>query len=71
MTSVTETDAKAAYLKAQKQRNLYIGLGLAAFVVLVFFISMARMSQGLHQDAKKRAEFKAAAAASAASSETR
>ncbi len=44
-------DGKKAYVKAQKQRNLYIGLGLGAFVILVFFVSMARMSQGLKHNA--------------------
>ena len=41
---------KAVYLKAQKQRNLVIGLALTLFVALVFAISMIRMSQGLHND---------------------
>lgn len=58
-------DAKAAYLKAQKQRNLFIALGLALFVVLVFFISMSRMSSGLKRDAHLRAVAAESAAASA------
>jgi hypothetical protein len=59
-------DDKAAYLKAQKQRNLYIALGLALFVVLVFFISMSRMSAGLKRDAHLRAVAAESAAASKA-----
>ena len=65
---------KAAYLKAQKQRNLFIALGLALFVVLIFFISMSRMATGLKRDAYLRsvaaesaAASKAATAATAAS----
>ena len=57
-------EGKAAYMKAQKMRNLFIGLGLAAFVVLVFFISMARMSQGIKSDAVKSAEARASVSAS-------
>ena len=56
-------EAKTAYLKAQKQRNLYIALGLALFVVLVFFISMSRMSDGLKRDAHLRAVAAESAAA--------
>ena len=56
-------EGKAAYVKAQKKRNLFIGLGLAAFVVLVFFISMARMSQGIKSDAVKSAEARASLSA--------
>ena len=55
----TLAEGKAAYVKAQKKRNLYIGLGLAAFVVLVFFIAMARMSQGIKADAVRAAEARA------------
>lgn len=52
MTELPDLDGKAAYLKAQKQRNMYIGLGLAAFVILVFFVSMTRMAQNTrHHDA--------------------
>jgi hypothetical protein len=54
-----------AYLKAQKQRNLYIGLGLVGFVILVFFISMTRMAAGLKHDAVLRQAAHASAAASA------
>lgn len=62
--SGSEISGKEAYVAAQKKRNLYIGLALAAFVVLVFFVSMARMSQGIHKDAVSRAETKAAMSAS-------
>ncbi|MCR6661200.1 MAG: hypothetical protein NVV72_18455 [Asticcacaulis sp.] len=57
-------EGKAAYVKAQKKRNLYIGLALAAFVVLVFFISMARMSQGIRHDAENAAEARASVSGS-------
>jgi len=57
---------KAAYLKAQKQRNLFIALGLVLFVVLIFFISMSRMATGLKRDAYLRS----VAAESAAASKT-
>ncbi len=57
------TEDKAAYLKAQKQRNMYIGLGLAAFVILVFFVSMSRMAENTRHEAQK-----AAAAVSASAS---
>ncbi len=60
---MTLEDDKQAYLKAQKQRNLFIGLGLAAFVVLVFFVSMARMAQGLHHDKVARQPVPASSAA--------
>lgn len=58
-------EGKAAYVKAQKKRNLYIGLALATFVVLVFFISMARMSQGIKSDAQRAAEARSSVSASA------
>ncbi len=64
---MSEDDGKAAYLKAQKQRNLAIGAGLLVFVVLVFFISMARMSQGVKHDREQRAAFASSEAASAIS----
>jgi len=52
---MTEIDTnKAAYVKAQKQRNLMIALALAAFVILVFFVSMARMAEGLRHDREAR-----------------
>lgn len=51
---MNELSDKDAYLKAQKQRNLFIGLGLAVFVILVFFISMSRMAQGLRKTAEAR-----------------
>ncbi len=60
---VTDRDA---YLKAQKQRNLYIALGLAAFVILVFFISMTRMATNLKHEALLRQAARASAAASSA-----
>ncbi|MBP2158952.1 MULTISPECIES: hypothetical protein [Asticcacaulis] len=60
-------DDKAAYLKAQKQRNLFIALGLVLFVVLVFFISMSRMASGLKRDAHLRAVAAESAAAADAS----
>jgi hypothetical protein len=65
---MNELSDKDAYLKAQKRRSLFIGLGLAIFVILVFFISMARMSQGLRRSAEMRAAGKAAIAASASAS---
>jgi len=55
---------REAYLKAQKQRNLYIGLGLVGFVILVFFISMTRMAAGLKHDAQVRQAYRASVAAS-------
>lgn len=57
---------KAAYLKAQKQRNLFIALGLGLFVVLVFFISMSRMASNL----KREAYLRTVAAESAAAAES-
>jgi hypothetical protein len=57
---------KAAYLKAQKQRNLYIALGLGLFVVLVFLISMSRMATNL----KREAYLRTVAAESAAAAES-
>ncbi|MFT3996208.1 MAG: hypothetical protein QM667_02285 [Asticcacaulis sp.] len=41
------TDDKKAYLAAQKRRNIAIGLGLFAFVVLVFLVSVVRMTEGM------------------------
>jgi hypothetical protein len=64
MTEPTLSEGKAAYIKAQKTRNLFIGLGLFSFVVLVFFISMARMSQGIKSDAMRAAEARASVSAS-------
>jgi hypothetical protein len=57
---------KAAYLRAQKQRNLYIALGLGLFVVLVFLISMSRMATNL----KREAYLRTVAAESAAAAES-
>ncbi len=51
---MTLEDDKQAYIGAQKKRNLYIGLALGGFVILVFFVSMARMSQGIHHDAQSK-----------------
>jgi hypothetical protein len=34
-------------LKARKRRNMWIGLAIFAFIVLVFFITMARVKAGL------------------------
>ncbi len=55
---------REAYLKAQRQRNLFIALGLLGFVVLVFFISMTRMAQGLRHDASVRQAYRSSVAAS-------
>ena len=55
MTEVPTSDTDmAAYKAAQKMRNLYIGGGLLIFVVLVFVISMVRMSEGLRHDRERR-----------------
>ena len=64
----TLAEGKAAYVKAQKKRNLFIGLALGAFVILVFFIAMARMSQGIKADAIRAAEARASQSASAGKS---
>lgn len=65
MTPPHEPEAgKAAYLKAQKQRNLAIGGALLVFVILVFFITMARISSNSKQEIERR---QAAASASLAS----
>lgn len=61
---MTETVSKDAYLKAQKQRNLMIGLALAAFVVLVYFVSQIRTEANLKAGAKARSEAAAASSAS-------
>jgi len=34
-------------LKARKRRNLWIALAIAAFVVLVFFITLAKLQAGV------------------------
>ncbi len=34
-------------LKARKRRNLWIALTITAFVVLVFFVSMAKVENGI------------------------
>jgi hypothetical protein len=43
MTQLTEEES-ARIAKIRKQRNLVVGGMLVAFVVLVFFISIAKMS---------------------------
>jgi hypothetical protein len=60
----TLADDKAAYVRAQKKRNLFIGLALGAFVILVFFIAMVRMSQGIKADAVRAAEARASLSSS-------
>jgi hypothetical protein len=45
---------KAAYLKAQKTRNLYIGAALFIFVGLVFTVSIVRMAEGVAHDKANR-----------------
>ncbi len=48
MTDVPTSEADLiAYKAAQKKRNLYIGGALFVFVVLVFVISIARLSEGM------------------------
>ncbi len=42
----TEADL-AAYKAAQRKRNLYIGGALLVFVILVFALSIARLSEGM------------------------
>ena len=42
MSNKTVTQPETEYQKAQKQRNLMIGLSLFAFVALVFFISLSK-----------------------------
>ncbi len=66
MTDLPQNDliaGKAAYDKAQRQRNLFIGLGLGVFVLLVFFVSMSRMAQGLKHDALRDQAARATAVA--------
>jgi len=65
MTEPTVDSGKDAYVQAQKKRNLFIGLALAGFVVLVFFVSMTRMAQGIRNDATKSAAMSASHAAAA------
>jgi hypothetical protein len=64
MTDVPTSEADmAAYKAAQKRRNLYIGGALFAFVVLVFIISMVRLSEGMkHYRANHPSNMPAAAA---------
>ena len=35
-------------VQARKRRNVVIALSIVAFVVLVFFVSMARMTANMH-----------------------
>jgi len=49
---ISEADLKAkedwaAYKAAQKKRNLYIGGALLLFVILVFALSIERLSEGM------------------------
>ena len=64
MTEVPTPEADMiAYKAAQKRRNLYIGGALFAFVVLVFVISMVRLSEGMkHYHASHPSNIPAAAA---------
>jgi hypothetical protein len=43
----TSQEDWAAYKAAQKKRNLYIGGALLVFVILVFALSIARLSEGM------------------------
>ena len=43
---ISEADM-AAYKAAQKKRNLYIGGALLVFVILVFALSIVRLSEGM------------------------
>jgi hypothetical protein len=55
MTENSMNVDKAEYLRAQKMRNLAIGGGLVVFVVLVFIVTMVRMSQNLKAEAPQPA----------------
>ncbi|WP_299010166.1 hypothetical protein [uncultured Caulobacter sp.] len=49
MNKSIDTDAeKLAAKKARDGRNIAIGLGLAAFVVLVFVVTLVRLSGNVH-----------------------
>ncbi|MGZ3298370.1 MAG: hypothetical protein ACXU8U_01880 [Asticcacaulis sp.] len=53
MTDLPDTNIateQAAYTSAQKMRNLYIGGALLLFVVLVFFVTMVRMSENMRNE---------------------
>ncbi len=65
MSDTGTVSGKDDYIKAQKQRNWAIGGGLLVFVVLVFFITMARISTNAKHAAEERA---ASATVSAAAS---
>ena len=60
---MTDDDGKAAYVKAQKQRNLAIGGALLVFVVLVFFITMARIATNAGHTVAQRAAIASSQAA--------
>jgi hypothetical protein len=62
---MTAEDDKKAYLAAQKTRNYFIAGGLLLFVVLVYFVTMARLSQNTQAEKLKAAQNQAEAAASA------
>ena len=54
MSDVPTSEADlVAYKAAQRKRNLYIGGALLIFVILVFALSIARLSEGMkHYKAK-------------------
>ena len=62
MTDPDTASGKDAYIKAQKQRNWAIGGGLLVFVILVFFITMARISTNAKHAAEERASSSSVAA---------
>ena len=41
----TNEEAKAAFIKARKQRNIWIGGGLFAFVILVGIVTALRLAE--------------------------
>ena len=69
MTQVPTSEADLiAYKAAQKKRNLYIGGALLVFVVLVFALSIARLSEGMkHYRAGRLSNVPAAASPHTAS----
>lgn len=46
--SIDQDAEKQAAKKARDGRNIAIGLGLAAFVVLVFVVTLVRLSGNVH-----------------------
>ncbi|ESQ74477.1 hypothetical protein [Asticcacaulis sp. AC402] len=64
---MTTEDDKKGYLAAQKKRNYFIAGGLLLFVVLVYFVTMSRLSQNTKAEALRSAQSQAEAAASAVS----